>query len=483
MMTVMGAELGPRFQEFRDAHPSYLATGRLDELRATDYARLDRDGHVYLDYTGGGLYGLSQVRAHLELLEGLVLGNPHSANPTSRAATELVERARAAVLGFFGASPDEYAVIFTANASAALKLVGEAYPFGPDARLLLTFDNHNSVNGIREFARARAAGLRYLPNRLPGLRVDEAELLAELSEGSGDAPRLLAYPAQSNFTGTQHPLEWIEMAHERGWDVILDCAAFAPTNPLDLGRWHPDFVPLSFYKMFGYPTGVGCLVARRSALGRLRRPWFSGGTIWAVSVQGDRHFMADGEAAFEDGTVNYLGLPAVEIGLRHLEAVGMDTIHERVTCLTGWLLSELGALRHGGGTPMTELYGAPDTHLRGATVAFNFLDPDGRIIDERIVEQLASAAGISLRTGCFCNPGAGEEAFEVPPDRLAFSVDERDLSYERYMRILGMQSAGAIRVSLGLVSTFGDVSRFLTFAASFRDARPAGVDLAPRQHC
>ena len=52
---------------------------------------------------------------------------------------------------------DEYAVVFTANASHALKLVGESYPFEPGDRFLLTFDNHNSVNGIREFDRARGA--------------------------------------------------------------------------------------------------------------------------------------------------------------------------------------------------------------------------------------------------------------------------------------------------------------------------------------
>ena len=83
--------------------------------------------------------------------------------------------------------------------------------------------------------------------------------------GAG-AHSLFAYPAQSNFTGVQHPLEWIAQAQARGWDVLLDAAAFAPTNRLDLGRWQPDFVAISFYKIFGYPTGIGCLLARKAAL-------------------------------------------------------------------------------------------------------------------------------------------------------------------------------------------------------------------------
>ena len=42
--------------------------------------------------------------------------------------------------------------------------------------------------------------------------------------------------------------------------------------------------------------------------------------------------MAEGSAAFEDSTVNYLSIPAVEIGLRHLESTGMGKIHLRGKC-------------------------------------------------------------------------------------------------------------------------------------------------------
>ncbi len=188
-------------QAFRQAYPTFASTSALDDLRAREYARLDDLGQIYLDYTGGGLYAESQLREHFELLRHHVFGNPHSLNPTSRATTELVERARASVLDFFQASPDEYAVIFTSNASQALKLVGEAYPFQPGGQLLLLSDNHNSVNGIREFARAKGASFTYLPVMAPDLRMEEALLLPFLEHGTNVAQHLFAYPAQSNFTG------------------------------------------------------------------------------------------------------------------------------------------------------------------------------------------------------------------------------------------------------------------------------------------
>ncbi|MBE0658520.1 MAG: aminotransferase class V-fold PLP-dependent enzyme, partial [Bryobacteraceae bacterium] len=141
--------------------PEYAQTGAIDDLRASDYSRLDRLNHVYLDYTGGGLYSDSQIERHNHLLRTHVFGNPHSHNPTSEEMTGLVEGARRRVLEFFSAPAEEYAAVFTSNASAALKLVGESYPFAPGGRYLLTFDNHNSVNGVREFARARGAEIRY----------------------------------------------------------------------------------------------------------------------------------------------------------------------------------------------------------------------------------------------------------------------------------------------------------------------------------
>ena len=97
--------------------PNYIATAALDDLRRRDYARLDAAGHVYLDYTGGSLYGDSQVREHTALLGAEVLGNPHSVSLASTTSTSLVERARRAVLDFFDADPAEYTAVFTANAT------------------------------------------------------------------------------------------------------------------------------------------------------------------------------------------------------------------------------------------------------------------------------------------------------------------------------------------------------------------------------
>lgn len=460
--------------DFRAAYPAYESTAQLDRLRLSDYTRLDAKGHTYLDYTGGGLYADSQVRAHMDLLLSDVFGNPHSTNPTSQAMTRLVDSARARVLSYFNASPGEYVAIFTQNASGALKLVGESYPFSPGDQYCLTFDNHNSVNGIREFARAKGATVTYAPVNPPDMYIDDAKLEALLVQAPENQHALFAYPAQSNFSGVRHSLEWIARAKSHGWDVLLDAAAFVPTNRLDLGVWHPDYVALSFYKMFGYPTGVGCLLARKEALGKLHRPWFAGGAITVASVQGNRYYLHEGAEAFEDGTLNYLTLPAVETGLEHIDHIGIDQIHTRVDCLTSWLLQQISCMRHATGLPLVHVYGPLAMRERGGTVTLNFYDPYGTFIDHRRVEYAANKENISLRSGCFCNPGGGELALGISAEELAvcfinhidrFTIDE-------FRRCIDAKSTGAVRVSLGIVSTFKDVYRFLKFAQTFLD-KPA----------
>jgi molybdenum cofactor sulfurtransferase len=470
-----------RLREFVAKHLEYASTTSLDEIRAAEYARLDAAGDAYLDYTGSGLYAASQIHEHSQLLASSLLGNPHSASPASLSATHLVERARRAVLDWFDAQ-DDYTAIFTLNATGALKHVGESYPFAPGGRLLLSVDNHNSVNGIREFAVARGASLSYAPLTTPELRLDESQIDRLLETASQDGQNLFAFPAQSNFTGVKHPLELVARAQARGWDVLLDAAAFVPTNRLDLRRVSPEFVCVSFYKMFGYPTGVGCLLVRKSVLPRLRRPWFAGGTVNFATVGGMRHLLSPGEAGFEDGTLNFLSIAAVEIGLRHLASVGIDVIQTRVRCLTEWLLDALVDMRHSNGRPMVRIYGPLTTRMRGGIVTMNFYDPAGHLLDYRRVEELAGEQRISLRTGCFCNPGAGETAEGITVEDVTAAMEIRDdLTLPRFLEIVtarGGKSAGAIRVSLGLASNFADVERFIQFASSLRDQTRLAIGAA-----
>jgi selenocysteine lyase/cysteine desulfurase len=111
--------------------------------------------------------------------------------------------------------------------------------------------------------------------------------------------------------------------------------------------------------------------------------------------------------------------------------------------------------------------------MRGGIVTMNFYDPHGHLVDYRRVEELAGLQRISLRTGCFCNPGAGETAERITEDDINAAVDSgTDMNLPRFLQFIthrGGKSAGAIRVSFGVVSNFADAEAFRRFAASLRD--------------
>jgi selenocysteine lyase/cysteine desulfurase len=433
---------------------------RFAALRTIEFGRLDRSGEAYLDYTGSALYGESQVRSHLDALASAILGNPHSQSVASLRSTELIEDARRLTLEFFDADPIEYEVIFTANATGAMRLVGEAFPFERRSRLVLSADNHNSVNGIREFALARGADVHYVP--LDGeLRLEGEERLLTPTA----APSLFAFPAQSNFSGVQHPLGLVDATQRAGYLVLVDAASFVPTNPLSLRTVRPEFVAVSFYKMFGYPTGIGALIAKRDTLDLLRRPWFSGGTVEFVSVQHRTHMMKAGAEGFEDGTPNFTATAALPSGFALLDGVGMATIRRHVSQLTVAMLGELASLRHGSGRPMAVVYGPVDGVARGGTVAFNVMDGYGRVVPYQRVEAEALSRGVSVRGGCFCNPGAAERAFGFPAAESAVCIERarrEGFSTEWFADCLGGKTAvGAVRASLGLATNEEDIRRLL----------------------
>jgi len=120
----------------------------------------------------------------------------------------------------------------------------------------------------------------------------------------------------------------------------------------------------------------------------------------------------------------------------------------------------------------------------GGNVAFNLLDPRGRVVDERAVARATAAAGISIRTGCFCNPGATEGAFQLTQADWRRALRARPQTMEDYISLLGLPTGGALRASVGLASNVEDVQRFAAFVAATYQDRVVGTgSLPPRQAC
>ena len=245
----------------------------------------------------------------------------------------------------------------------------------------------------------------------------------------------------------------------RGYHVLLDAAAYVPSSPLSLTDVPADFVAISFYKMFGYPTGVGALLVRREALALLDRAYFCGGTVQFVSIQNPDLFRRrNGGAAFEDGAPNFLAMPAVCGGLRWLNRVGMSSIQQRVACLTSELLDGFACLGD-----CVRVYSPANALDRGGIVAFNVYS-DSEVLNYEAVEAAARDRGIAVRGGCFCNPGASECAFGL---NAAHARDclHGEFSVARFRACMCGKPVGALRASLGLATSEADIDNLVELVA------------------
>jgi len=437
-----------------------------NHLRAKEYSRLDKDNHVYLDYTGGNLYAKSQIDQHLKLLNDNTFGNPHSTNPTSKLSTHLVDEARKKVIDFFNA--EDYYCVFTPNASGALKIVGECYPFDKNGHFLLFSDNHNSVNGIREYCSNSGGVHEYVPMHYGDLSVSKEELNQKLNQ-SRKENKLFAFPAQSNVSGIKHDLNWIHEAQNLGSDVLLDAAAFVPTSKLDLKKYCPDFVSISFYKIFGYPTGIGCLLIKKSSFLKLKKRWFAGGTVSLASAKAPFHFLIDDHERFENGTINYLGIPALKVGLDYIEGIGLSRLNERVESLMNYLHKNLNQLKHSTGENQTEIFGHPDRENTGGTMILCFKNLDGSKIGFEKIEALANSKQISIRSGCFCNPGLDETNNCLTTEEIAKYFTSRESGNYSDMINFLQRMRGATRISVGIATNQNDLDAFISFAKELKD--------------
>ncbi|KAH9452801.1 hypothetical protein KEM48_001841 [Puccinia striiformis f. sp. tritici PST-130] len=469
----------PDFLSFIAKNPEYNSPF-LDALRHNDFKRLDDpcSPSCYMDYTGAGLYPESLAKSFADQLTKNVYGNPHSENPSSQLSSRANENAKQAVLSFIDANPNVYDVIWTSNATGALKILAEGYPYQAGQSLVMSVDSHNSVNGMRAFADRAGAKVEYLelPDDLRGHKISSNFLTERLLDlkGSSAAPGLFVATAQSNITGLKAPIhELIPLASSLGYTTLLDAAALLPTSRLSLEKLHGslDAVAFSIYKMVGLPTGLGALVIKKDLLERLHKPWFCGGTVQLVQAPGMAVTMEQGPARFEDGTIDFLSTLIIPQAFATLDKALNNSLGARVAALTYWTVDQMTKIKHEVGTSPFILVRSPNilltkaemAKLHGGLIAFEVMDKTGEYVSCDVIEYAASMKGISLRAGCMCNPGGGASIMKTKEVVADFQSGETKKDIQAKW---GVRAAGLTRASFGLASNFADAFYFIKFMES-----------------
>ncbi|KAH7444136.1 hypothetical protein KP509_02G066600 [Ceratopteris richardii] len=480
----------PRKQEFYSIYKEQYGYPKgelsIDQLRADEFPHLG--GNIYLDHAGATLYSKSQVLANVEDLCKNLYGNPHSQSLCSNASSDVVSNAREGVLKFFNVTPAEYKCVFTAGATAALKLVGECFPWTDESQFCYTMENHNSVLGIREYA--LAAGGSACAVEVEGcgqqqsftLRARQRRNVCSHCDSGRRLPfSLFAFPSECNFSGRKFDLGLIKSIQDgyfsrtigEKWMVLLDAAKGCGTSQLDLSMYPADFVAISFYKIFGYPTGLGALLIRTRSSGILQKKYFGGGTVAACLADVDFVQRREGiEQMLEDGTVPFLGIAALHRGFLAINRLGISNIQMHAGSLAMFTALHLSGLKHANGSNLCILYNSNSLTYwgnkcnQGPTVTFNLRRIDGTWVGYREVEKLASLVGIHIRTGCFCNPGACSKFLGLSESDVRANLEAGHVCWDDHDVIDG-KPTGAVRVSFGYMSTIEDALAFIDYIHKF----------------
>lgn len=433
----------------------------IEHIRAAEYPSLLST--TYLDHAGTTLYARSLLDAHHEDLACHLYGNPHSESPASWLATQKVDASRQAVLDYLRADADHFDVVFCANATAAIKLVADCFR-EQSFQFCYHKDSHSSVVGVRELAESSSC-----------FTTDDDVEVYTKRRPSGI--RLFAFPAQSNLSGSRLPYEWTKRLRAGGNYVLLDAASYLTTGRLDLSDVEaaPDFVALSFYKIFGYPD-LGALIVQKTASSVLRaRRYFGGGTIDVLTVLGGSAHVkkASIHEFLEDGTLPFHNILAIPHAIRiHQQIFGTARdIAQHTAHLAKWLYEHLLRLRHGNNQPVLEIhkdkgatYGDPTT--QGPILAFSMLNPDGSYLGKSHFERLAIKCGFQLRTGGVCNPGGVQSSFDLEHWHMMRNY-AKGATCGAAIDVLGGKPTRIVRVSLGPMSTMSDVRRLFRFVKTF----------------
>ena len=400
-------------------------------------------------------------------------GNPHSASNASQLTTRRIEDVRLRLLEFFNADPQDFDVVFVANATAGIKLVMDAFRDHEDGFWYgYHRDAHTSLIGVREVATEHhcfstdAEVVDWIQQPMQGCR----------------RTRLFAYPAQSNMNGRRLPLEWSQNIRAANVNkttyTLLDAAALLSTSPLDLSNAEnaPDFTVLSLYKMFGFPDLGALIIRQASAHAFDKRRYFGGGTVEMVVCLKEQWHAKKADSLherLEDGTLPIHSIMALDSAIAvHKELyTSLEHVSQHTNFLATKLYNELSSLRHGNGQKVCRIYKDHkstygDTATQGPVVAFNLHNETGGWVSNAEVEKLAAIKSFHLRTGGLCNPGGVASSLGLAPWEMQenFSAGQRCGNENDIMR---GKPTGMVRVSLGAMSTLKDVTSFVAFIREF----------------
>jgi len=361
----------------------------------------------------------------------------------SRLSSHAFEAARDTVARFVRATPSDV-VLFCRNSTHAINHVAQRVDLSGRPVVLVSSMEHHS----NDLPWRRAGQVVHIELDAAG-RINE-DHFRRLLHQYGPRIGMVAVAGASNVTGIINPIHrYARLAHEVGARILVDAAQLAPHRPIDVrpasDPEHLDFVVFSGHKIYA-PFGVGVLVGPRRVFLENDPYEVGGGTVdfvnyGAVAWTG----LPDREEA---GTPCIVGAIALAAAIERIQEIGWAAIAGHESALTGLALRRMARI------PGLTLYGDTDparAEERLGVMAFNL---EGRP-HALIAAILSHEWAVGTRSGCFCAQIHLKHLLGID-EASARKIQERTLAGDH------RDGPGAVRLSIGIYNTGGDIDRIVT---------------------
>lgn len=364
---------------------------------------------IYLDYNATTPVAPEVLEAMLPWLRQQ-FGNPSSTHAYGRRAAQAVANARRQVADLIGASPQE--IVFTGCATEAnnLALLGTARALvesgSPKRHLVISAVEHPAVMAPAMQLRAQGWDVTVLPVDAFG-QVSAQQVAGALRDDTA----LVSIMHANNEVGTLQPIPAIAAVTSRqGILLHTDAAQSVGKVPLKVDALGVQLLTLAGHKFYA-PKGVGALYVRA-------------GTLIRSVLHG-----AEQEHGLRPGTENVAAIVALGAAAA-LANASLDTVPAHMITLRDQLHQELAAA-----VPGLQLNGHPLQRLPN-TLHVSFPGVSGRLLLAEVADVLAASVGSACHS----------EHDAVSGVLAAMGAD-------------AARAAGAVRLSVGRMTTSGEITR------------------------
>jgi selenocysteine lyase/cysteine desulfurase len=323
------------------------------------------DDYINLE---NGYYGIQPKPVLQAFFKNIAIANKQASRFARKDFPGIAAAAKKELAAFLNVSEEE--IIFTRNATEALNIAIQGYPFHTGDEVLLNQLDYFSM--IETFRMLEKRGLlKVNAFDMPLLPASEEEIVEVYRKQITPKTKVILLTHVSNINGLIVPVAKIAaMAKEKGIDIICDSAHALGQVPFSLPELGSDFVGLNLHKWIGNPVGAGVLYIKKDRIKNMH-PLFGDVNTTDTGISKLAHF----------GTTPFAVIMTVPDSLAFHRQLGVERISARLQYLKSSWLNELKQI------PNVEVVTPADNNLSCAIASFRIKNKTAAEVADYLFKQ------------------------------------------------------------------------------------------------